>query len=527
MLLALAMTALHAQQTLDLKWKNLDRGAQYCVFEGEIFGQPQCVSILRYSEDAFTTDLVNDSADKAATPSVFGTRYGAVAAINAGYFNMKTLYPTTYAKENGRQEGWTRPSELFRVEGQVLMDGAPLSIVPCDTLSGPELAQTHNDALASGPMLVKDGAIVVHPCRPSFDEENPRSIIGIGNDGLVYLVVVDGRFHGKAEGTTIQQTAELCVMLGLRDAINLDGGGSSALWIRPEGVISHPYDNHKYDNAGERTVPNAIIVSYARQKHTVRYRGAEREYYISLPENAGPDTPLVFCLHGYGGKAGKYRPEMELECLRRGYAICYPQGLKAPIGKTGWYVRYPKQEGMKDNDVDFMLYLAKTLPREFGLSRENVFFSGMSNGGEMCYIMAYKHPEAFRAIASVAGLQMGWTLRELKPRGAVPFMEIHGTGDMTSRWSGDPDNSYGWGEYLAVPSAVANIVSMNGCREYSKVELPLLSDKSRQVILHRYTRGRNDSEVLLYEVVGGPHSWALSDMDTPAAILDFFDRYRR
>lgn len=262
-------------------------------------------------------------------------------------------------------------------------------------------------------------------------------------------------------------------------------------------------------------------------RHTVRYRGYEREYWLSVPDNAGADTPLIVCLHGYGGKAEGYKPDMVKAALDRGYAICCPQGLKAPKGKTGWNVRYPKQEGMTVNDVAFVVFLAGYLPKNHGLNRVNVFMTGMSNGGEMCYVMALSHPETFRAIASMAGLQMGWTVDELNSRKPVPFMEVHGTGDKTSRWEGDPDNKYGWGAYLPVPVAVANMVSHNRCRLYSRTELPLLKEGANRVILHSYTMGAGGTEVLFYEVQGGTHSWATDAFDSYGAILDFFDRYKK
>ncbi len=261
------------------------------------------------------------------------------------------------------------------------------------------------------------------------------------------------------------------------------------------------------------------------QHRTIKFQGLDREYWISIPESASASTPLVICLHGYGGHAEGYKPGFTKAALEKGFAVCYPQGVKAPKGKTGWNVRYPKQEGMKTNDVAFVVFLSKQLPKLFGLSAENVFMTGMSNGGEMCYLMAYTHPKAFRAIASVAGLQMGWIKDEVKPAGPVPFFEIHGTADKTSRWEGDPFNDYGWGEYLPVPAAVANMVSINGCRLYSRTELPLKSEDAHQVILHSYTLGENDTEVAFYEVIGGTHSWADDAVDTFGEILGFFERH--
>ena len=59
---------------------------------------------------------------------------------------------------------------------------------------------------------------------------------------------------------TIAELTGLAQRLGLTNALNLDGGGSSTLWVLPEGVINHPSDNGSFDHAGERIVPNAIVV---------------------------------------------------------------------------------------------------------------------------------------------------------------------------------------------------------------------------------------------------------------------------
>ena len=84
--------------------------------------------------------------------------------------------------------------------------------------------------------------------------------MGTTNDGWVYLVVIDGRTPGKADGATIHETARIARLLGLDNAINLDGGGSSTLWTRAGGVISKPCDNKRFDSAGQRRVPNIVII---------------------------------------------------------------------------------------------------------------------------------------------------------------------------------------------------------------------------------------------------------------------------
>ena len=85
-------------------------------------------------------------------------------------------------------------------------------------------------------------------------------MIGQDADGNVWLIVVDGRAPGEADGMTISELISFCLQLGLTDALNLDGGGSSTLWAQKAGVISNPCDNRRFDHAGQRKVPNALIV---------------------------------------------------------------------------------------------------------------------------------------------------------------------------------------------------------------------------------------------------------------------------
>lgn len=255
---------------------------------------------------------------------------------------------------------------------------------------------------------------------------------------------------------------------------------------------------------------------------TISFDGTEREYYLFVPENMDPAKPLVVMLHGYGGKAKNYRTEMHESARKHGFALCVPQGLPSPkTGKCGWNVRYPKQEGMTSDDVKFIMFLCRKIQKQYRLNPKATFLTGMSNGGEMCYVFAWQQPKFFRAIASVAGLTMAWLPEENRlKKSAVPFMEIHGTADKTSRWEGDPEGKYGWGPYLSIPDAMGYMLKLNRCTQENISNLPYKGEKSNLVILHRYSGGK--AEVRLYEVMNGKHSWALGDMDTTETIWEFF-----
>ena len=266
------------------------------------------------------------------------------------------------------------------------------------------------------------------------------------------------------------------------------------------------------------------------EKFTYRHQGMDREYWLYLPDELPADAPLVILLHGYKASAEGYRPEMMTVAKKNGFALCYPQGALDGRDKTCWNVGYPFQEDLKTDDVDFLCSLARHLQKKHGLSRKNTFLTGMSNGGEMCYLMAYLKPDVFAAFAPIAGLSMEWSYRKHEAQQAVPMMEVHGTMDKTSKWEGDPFNEGGWGAYLAVPQAVAYWAAKARCTHEETIEMPLIRNK---VILHKYKGGEPAweggpaIEVRLYEVIEGKHTWALNDMDTCQEIWNFFSIYLR
>ena len=258
-------------------------------------------------------------------------------------------------------------------------------------------------------------------------------------------------------------------------------------------------------------------------RYTMKYKGEVRTYWLYVPEGASPATPLVLVLHGYGGNAEGYCPAMLEVAEREGFAVCYPQGERDAKGKTGWNVGYDVQQGLERDDVGFVKALVKHLRKKHRIGKDNVFMSGMSNGGEMTYFMAYRYPELFRAYATIAGLTMQWAYKDWRAKKPVPLMEVHGTADKTSMWEGDPEDTGGWGAYIAVPAAVGYWAAQARCTHEETTTLPQKGE--HPVVLHRYLGGDDGIEVRLYEVQGAKHSWHLADMDTCEEMWAFFSRY--
>ena len=248
----------------DWNWREIGDGAEVGYARLPIFDSVQSISVLRYPMSKFRTEIANDSGAAADSTSALALRYGGIAAINASYFNMRTLVPVTYVKDDGKQEGWTTPAEVrSRVDGIVAVrKGREVAIFPSDTLSYNDISKGYREAIASGPVLLRDGAEArsAWPHTGFYYNRHPRTAVGTTADGWVYLIVIDGRFPGDGIGTTIHETAEICRMFGLKEALNLDGGGSSVLWTEKYGTISYPYDNHRFDHFGQRVVPNIIYI---------------------------------------------------------------------------------------------------------------------------------------------------------------------------------------------------------------------------------------------------------------------------
>jgi exopolysaccharide biosynthesis protein len=100
---------------------------------------------------------------------------------------------------------------------------------------------------------------VVDPADLSFgyawaNNRQPRTMAGIDRRGRLLLVTVDGRLSGGSEGFTIAEGAAFMRSLGAEQALNLDGGGSTAMAVNGALV------NRPSDATGERAVGDTIQV---------------------------------------------------------------------------------------------------------------------------------------------------------------------------------------------------------------------------------------------------------------------------
>ncbi len=117
--------------------------------------------------------------------------------------------------------------------------------------------------VSGAPRILEDGLPSAElAARKDARERNPRTAVGI-KDNKLYMVTVDGRQPGYSDGMNLYEMAEFLLGQGVKDAINLDGGGSTTMAVRKQGDAAVKLVNSPSDGR-ERYVGNSIqLVSEA------------------------------------------------------------------------------------------------------------------------------------------------------------------------------------------------------------------------------------------------------------------------
>lgn len=191
------------------------------------------------------------AAERGLTVSGFAQGRGAAVAINGDYFDP-ALEPLGLAMGDG--EVWARADERVRRQEVVGVGPGRVRIFARERpLRAPKRWMT--GAVAGWPMVVEDcRPVAALPGSDHFTRApHPRTAVGLSRDRrTLLLAVADGR-REDVPGLTLPELAALLVEAGACTALNLDGGGSSALWLR-DRIVNQPSDGI------ERKVANHLAV---------------------------------------------------------------------------------------------------------------------------------------------------------------------------------------------------------------------------------------------------------------------------
>lgn len=172
----------------------------------------------------------------------FARRYDADIAINANYFDGGY-------KSCGMAAGDGRVWDTAYVEGCDMSIGfgrlnEAVAFDSSAVLHGPFAEPWMTDVVSGKPWLVRDGVEQGGWLSPGHIEgHHPRTAIGLSRDRhTLMILVVDGR-HNGVRGWDGSQLASMLVEFGAWNAFNLDGGGSSELYVEREGgTVNRPSD---------------------------------------------------------------------------------------------------------------------------------------------------------------------------------------------------------------------------------------------------------------------------------------------
>lgn len=257
------------------KWEviNIDKGIilkQY-HFQGDeqIFESSQYISIIEMDTKSAATGrwaLANDPG-KITQTSKFAADSGALVAMNGTFYNMSVPYNSVsffrkygelcyeFTENMGQRDNGAL---AIREDGQVYLVAAPVDTagLVLDKEWAINIEEPH--VMGSGPLLMMDGKDAYLDGSSFNVKRHPRSALAT-NGKKVFLITVDGRAPGVADGMSLPEFTKIMHYAGAENALNMDGGGSTTLYVKGMGIVNHPSDNRQFDKDGERYVVNSLL----------------------------------------------------------------------------------------------------------------------------------------------------------------------------------------------------------------------------------------------------------------------------
>lgn len=275
-LLFLAVTLPARQAALGPAERIADGVVLYRLDDASLLDPPGPVAVqaLRLDPRIVTLEIARATGtpSRETVEAIAARRPGVIAAINAGFFSLQTGRPTGLLKMDGKVvSATTRPRGAVGIRRRaglttLLFDQVSVAIRPKGNAAFKPLRGSSSrdwarasDAIGGAGLLLLNGRALTEwtaeRVAAGFDTtRHPRTLIGTAADGAIWLVTVDGRNLSLSLGMSFTELQRLSKRLGLRSVLNLDGGGSTTMWVTGRVV------NHPSDPGGPRKVSDAILV---------------------------------------------------------------------------------------------------------------------------------------------------------------------------------------------------------------------------------------------------------------------------
>lgn len=227
-----------------------------------LFDSPQVITIARLPKKdsaVYFFDLAHHP-NKLLTTSQFAKREDALIAINGGFYNMDTGGSATYLEENDTvfhqhiplDQKWAIAD--WAKTGAIIIDkSGQLKLEAAKSPAFYTTSTVEASVLITGPLLIENGKKVDLIYTDFVNKRHPRTCLCETPDTFL-LLTIDGR-KPFAKGLSLLEIQTFLMEQQCIQAINLDGGGSTTMWLKDRGVVNFPSDIF-----GERSVANALLV---------------------------------------------------------------------------------------------------------------------------------------------------------------------------------------------------------------------------------------------------------------------------
>jgi polyhydroxybutyrate depolymerase len=244
---------------------------------------------------------------------------------------------------------------------------------------------------------------------------------------------------------------------------------------------------------------------------TLQVDGRTRSYIVHIPAKLDPKrpTPVVLAFHGAVENAliMALAHDLSAKADEAGFIAVYPNG----TGKSdmflfwnagGWHG--PNADKLPDA-VKFVSELLDDLAAVANVDPKRIYATGMSNGGMMCYRLAAELSNRIAAIAPVSGTL---AVEKCRPQRPVSVMHFHGTEDKLVPFDGPDQRAAKVFAFKSVEETIRTWARIDGCPAKPKItKLPHKADDGTTVQRRTYGPGKDGTEVILFVVNGGGHTW--------------------
>ena len=251
------------------------------------------------------------------------------------------------------------------------------------------------------------------------------------------------------------------------------------------------------------------------RKYEIDVDGTTRNYLLYVPDSLAKDrpVPLLLVFHGGGGHAYNMPRFTGFDELAesRGFLVAYPDSLN-----THWN---DSRALSPADDVGFVSALLDEVERTFPVDPARIYATGISNGGFFVQRLACDLADRIAAVASVAATMPETLIPLCHPVQPVSVLFIQGTADPLVHINGGAV-AHTHGRNVSLANAV--YFWLNHDQISSKPEstnLPSHDPNGTSVHRDVHAGGRQNTDVVVYTIRGGGHTWPGGQQYFPAVLV--------